>query len=96
MAKARSLACRGRHATGDAGPPRRRRFRPSCRKYDKRTLAADCAAVLDAAGVDGPVTVAGHDIGAMVAYAFARRFPERTTGTRHSRGADARTRGALP
>lgn len=45
--------------------------------YDKLTLAADCAAVLDDAGIHGPVTVVGHDIGLMVAYAFARRFPER-------------------
>lgn len=46
--------------------------------YDKRTLAADLAGVLDAEGVSGPITIVGHDIGAMVAYAFARRYPERT------------------
>jgi pimeloyl-ACP methyl ester carboxylesterase len=46
--------------------------------YDKRALAADLAGVLDSLGIETPVTVVGHDIGAMVAYAFARRFPERT------------------
>lgn len=46
--------------------------------YDKRTLAADLAGVLDALGVTAPVTVVGHDIGAMVAYAFARDFRQRT------------------
>jgi pimeloyl-ACP methyl ester carboxylesterase len=46
--------------------------------YDKATLAADLAGVLDSIGIDQPVTVVGHDIGAMVAYAFARRFPLRT------------------
>ncbi|WP_197420547.1 alpha/beta fold hydrolase [Sphingomonas sp. CCH5-D11] len=45
--------------------------------YDKRTLAADCAAVLDDLGIEAPVCVVGHDIGLMIAYAFARRFPER-------------------
>lgn len=46
--------------------------------YDKRSLARDLVYVLDSLGVDGPVNVIGHDVGAMVAYAFARRFPERT------------------
>lgn len=48
--------------------------------YDKMTLAADLAAVLDAAGLEGPVTVVGHDIGLMIGYAFARQFPEQTSG----------------
>ncbi|PDT82215.1 alpha/beta hydrolase [Sinorhizobium sp. BJ1] len=47
--------------------------------YDKLTLAADCAAVLDDADIEGPVIVVGHDIGLMIAYAFARRFPKRTS-----------------
>lgn len=46
--------------------------------YDKGTLAEDLAGVLDSLHIDHPVSVVGHDIGAMVAYAFARRFPERT------------------
>lgn len=46
--------------------------------YDKKTMAGDLAGVLDSLGVNHPVNVVGHDIGAMVAYAFARRFPERT------------------
>jgi pimeloyl-ACP methyl ester carboxylesterase len=47
--------------------------------YDKWTLAGDLAGVLDAMNITRPVAVVGHDIGAMVAYAFARRFPERTS-----------------
>lgn len=46
--------------------------------YDKSTLAADLAGVLDSLGIETPAAVVGHDIGAMVAFAFARRFPERT------------------
>lgn len=46
--------------------------------YDKSTLAADLAGVLDSLGIEAPAVVVGHDIGAMVAFAFARRFPERT------------------
>lgn len=46
--------------------------------YDKSTLAADLAGVLDSLGIEAPAAVVGHDIGAMVAFAFARRFPERT------------------
>lgn len=47
--------------------------------YDKWTMAADCAAVLDDLGIDEPVCVVGHDIGMMIAYAFARRFPRRAS-----------------
>lgn len=46
--------------------------------YDKKTLAADLAGLLDHLGIREPVNVVGHDIGAMVAYAFARQFPQRT------------------
>lgn len=46
--------------------------------YDKSTLAADLAGLLDSLGIETPAVVVGHDIGAMVALAFARRFPERT------------------
>ncbi|MBO9499040.1 MAG: alpha/beta hydrolase [Novosphingobium sp.] len=45
--------------------------------YDKVTEARDVAAVLDALGV-GDVDVVGHDIGNMVAYAFAAQYPART------------------
>ncbi|GJE42945.1 alpha/beta fold hydrolase [Methylobacterium soli] len=49
--------------------------------YDKHTMAGDLHALLyEHLGLTGPVTVAGHDIGMMVAYAFARRFPDRTDG----------------
>ncbi|MEA1833605.1 alpha/beta hydrolase [Methylobacterium durans] len=47
--------------------------------YDKHTRAGDLHALLyEHLGLTGPVTVAGHDIGMMVAYAFARRFPDVT------------------
>ncbi|MFD2236701.1 alpha/beta fold hydrolase [Aureimonas populi] len=46
--------------------------------YDKRTQAADIAAVLDRLGVQRAAVV-GHDIGNMVGYAVAARYPERVT-----------------
>ncbi|MBX6689229.1 alpha/beta hydrolase [Pseudomonas sp. USTB-Z] len=46
--------------------------------YDKVQLAQDCLLVLKDAGVSNPVCVVGHDIGLMIAYAFARRFREST------------------
>ena len=47
--------------------------------YDKRTMAADIHRLLhEHLGIDGPVTMVGHDIGMMVAYAFATSFPECT------------------
>ncbi|KSB91835.1 alpha/beta hydrolase [Caulobacter vibrioides] len=44
--------------------------------YDKKTQAGDVAGVLDALGVDKADLVT-HDIGNMVGYAFAMRYPER-------------------
>ncbi|KPH97349.1 Soluble epoxide hydrolase [Actinobacteria bacterium OV450] len=45
--------------------------------YDKKTLARDIHALLGRLGV-GPAHLAGHDIGAMVAYAYAANHPEAT------------------
>jgi pimeloyl-ACP methyl ester carboxylesterase len=45
--------------------------------YDKRTQAADMRAVLDKLGIDHS-DVVGHDIGTMVAYAYAARYPDKT------------------
>ena len=45
--------------------------------YDKRTQAADIRAILAALGIDRAVIV-GHDIGTMVAYAYAARYPDKT------------------
>ncbi len=45
--------------------------------YDKSTMASDLRAVLADANADD-AHVVGHDIGLMVAYAFARRYPEIT------------------
>lgn len=46
--------------------------------YDKKTQAADIADVLDKLGVDRAAVV-GHDIGNMVGYAVAARYPRRVT-----------------
>ncbi|MFB7182287.1 alpha/beta fold hydrolase [Streptomyces sp. NPDC056257] len=45
--------------------------------YDKKTMAADVRALLTHLGLER-AHVAGHDIGAMVAYAFAANHPEAT------------------
>lgn len=45
--------------------------------YDKRTQAGDIREVLATLGIEHSVVV-GHDIGTMVAYAYAARYPERT------------------
>jgi pimeloyl-ACP methyl ester carboxylesterase len=45
--------------------------------YDKRTQAADVRSVLTSLGIDQAVVV-GHDIGTMVAYAYAVRYPDKT------------------
>lgn len=44
--------------------------------FDKRTMAGDVAGLLDALGVPA-ASVVGHDIGGMVAYAFAKSYPDR-------------------
>ena len=46
--------------------------------YDKKTQGGDFAGVLDALKV-GQVEVVGHDIGNMVAFAFAEEHPDRVT-----------------
>ncbi len=45
--------------------------------YDKRTQAADIRSVLTQLGIDHSAVV-GHDIGTMVAYAYAARYPDKT------------------
>jgi pimeloyl-ACP methyl ester carboxylesterase len=45
--------------------------------YDKRTQAADIRAVLTKLNIDRS-DVVGHDIGTMVAYAYAARYPDKT------------------
>jgi pimeloyl-ACP methyl ester carboxylesterase len=46
--------------------------------YDKRTQAGDIRALLDQLGID-KADIVGHDIGTMVAYAYAARYPDKTT-----------------
>jgi len=45
--------------------------------YDKRTQAADVRTVLTHLGLDRAV-ILGHDLGTMVAYAYAARYPDKT------------------
>ena len=45
--------------------------------YDKNTQAGDMRAVLTALGIDH-AQVVGHDIGTMVAYAYAKAYPDKT------------------
>ena len=47
--------------------------------YDKWTMAEDLHRVLEVAGVSEPVAVIGHDIGAMVAVAYAARYRDDVT-----------------
>ncbi len=43
--------------------------------YDKRTMAADLRALVrQHLRIEGPVAIAGHDIGLMVAYAYAQAY----------------------
>src|SRR4029077_11036170 len=46
--------------------------------YDKWTQAGDIRAVLDKLGIDR-ADIVGHDIGTMVAYAYAARYPDKTS-----------------
>ncbi|MFJ9895096.1 alpha/beta fold hydrolase [Streptomyces sp. NPDC091280] len=43
--------------------------------YDKKTMAATLHALLVSLGKDQDVNVVGHDIGTMVAYAYAAQYP---------------------
>ncbi|MFG2938396.1 alpha/beta fold hydrolase [Streptomyces sp. NPDC048282] len=43
--------------------------------YDKKTMAATLHALLVSLGKDRDVNVVGHDIGTMVAYAYAAQYP---------------------
>lgn len=45
--------------------------------YTKTVMAGDILVLLDHAGVSEAIHVIGHDIGGMVAYALASRWPER-------------------
>nr|WP_200798902.1 alpha/beta hydrolase [Rhizobacter sp. OV335] len=46
--------------------------------YEKKNQAKDIRGVLDALGID-QADVVGHDIGVMVAYAYAAAYPTKTT-----------------
>lgn len=44
--------------------------------YDKQTMARDIRALLDHLGVQTPITLVGHDLGMLVAYAYATLYPD--------------------
>ncbi len=48
-------------------------------RWDKAALASDVKAFADQLGLEDPLVV-GHDIGGMVAYAYARQYPEDLAG----------------
>lgn len=45
--------------------------------FRKTTMAVDMVALLDGLSIEEPVHVIGHDIGGMVAFALASRYPNR-------------------
>ncbi len=47
--------------------------------FDKKTMASDVKKLLDYLNIE-KATVIGHDIGGMVAYAFAHEYPKQTNG----------------
>ncbi|WP_433116964.1 alpha/beta fold hydrolase [Micromonospora sp. CA-246542] len=47
--------------------------------YDKKTVAADLHGLLDQLGLVGDLRVVGHDLGTMVAYAYAAAHPDRVS-----------------
>lgn len=50
--------------------------------YDKKTMAVDVHELVKSLaphGVRGPAVIVGHDIGLMVAYAYAAQFPDDTS-----------------
>jgi pimeloyl-ACP methyl ester carboxylesterase len=48
--------------------------------YDKRTMAGDIHRLLrDHLAIAEPVVMAGHDIGLMIAFAYAARYPDATS-----------------
>jgi len=53
------------------------RSAPAAGGYDTATLAKDLENLLDAMGVDEPVSLVGHSYGALVAMRFALAHPER-------------------
>ena len=44
--------------------------------YDKKTMAQDLHALVEKLGFHDPIAVVGHDIGLMVAYAYAAQYPK--------------------
>ncbi|MFJ8025737.1 alpha/beta fold hydrolase [Streptomyces sp. NPDC096311] len=44
--------------------------------YDKDTQARDVHELLQSLGLNGPVRLVGHDIGGMVAFSYARLYPQ--------------------
>jgi pimeloyl-ACP methyl ester carboxylesterase len=55
------------------------RSSPAERGFDKATMAGDVHAALASLRIERPVLI-GHDMGALVSYAFARRYPADLSG----------------
>lgn len=65
--------------------------------YDKRTMAIDIHQLLrEHLAVTGPIALVGHDIGLMVAYAYAQLFRDEVSHLVRPRCAVARYRGVRP
>jgi pimeloyl-ACP methyl ester carboxylesterase len=60
-----------------AGPARRRGSVKPAAGYDKKTMAVDIHELASSLKLDR-VNIVGHDIGLMVAYAYAAQFREDT------------------
>ena len=69
LAKRHTVIVPDLRGAGDSGKPES--------GYDKKTLAADIHALTASLGFDR-ATIVGHDIGLMVAYAYAAQFREAT------------------
>ena len=67
LAKTRAVIAPDLRGAGESGKPEN--------GYDKKTLAQDVHALVEALGHER-VTLVGHDIGLMVAYAYAAQYPD--------------------
>jgi pimeloyl-ACP methyl ester carboxylesterase len=69
IAKTHTVIVPDLRGAGDSGKP--------ATGYDKKTLAQDIHSLVESLGF-GKATIVGHDIGLMVAYAYAGQYPDET------------------
>ena len=67
LAKAHTVIAPDLRGAGDSDRP--------ASGYDKKTMAKEIHALVDQLGFHEPIELVGHDIGLMVAYAYAAQFP---------------------